>query len=912
MHFLLTALERRTLLTKLVLCFSVLLGLAMVNGVLNLLAQKSLAAELEGLYNLELAGISNAKDAQMGYLAIGRELRHALLVGPGPDREAAIKAVHEADAQLHREILELKPRIFREENVQRLAIFEREYATYKKNVDKAIALIARGENAQATALVASAEFRTTGVSANRSLADVSLGKEQGAKQATERTLALMEQSVRLTYALLGGGVLLVSLFGWVITLSIRGPSERLRAAVERLAGGDLNVVVPHTDYHNETGGLACAVQVLQQGAQTWETQSWIKSSLAQVSGELQTVTSFADLSQRLFSTIAPLIHIGHGVFYVYEEERRRLRLLGAYAYRERKSLEQYFEVGQGLVGQCAMERRPIILTQPPANYVRIGSSLGDATPRAIAVLPIVRNDRLLGVLELATFESFGAKEQALLDGLLPVLAMNVDILERNAKTHKLLEETRAQATAMQEQAATLEEQAVELEAQQDALKDTEAWYRSIIESAPDGMLVSNARGTITLANPKLEAMFGYAVGELTGQPIETLVPDTLRGAHVSMREGYAAKGTSREMGALNRDLQGVRKDGSRFAVEVGLSKLPVVGGRGMNVCATVRDITDRKAAEHRIATLEERGRLILGSVNEGIVGLDAQGLITFVNPAVTLLLGYSEADLLGRNMHALMHHSYPDGRDFPRSECSMYLTATDGQPRTVDSEALWHQNGTAIPVEYSTTPVFKDGALTGTVIAFRDISERKSAQERIRHANMMSDSALDLTRAGYWLIDYRDPEYYTSSERAAAIFGEHPTEGWRYHLTDEWYSRIAAADPSVAEATGAHYAAAVEGTVPRYDFTYCYKRPVDGQIAWIRAIGSVTRDKNGKALFMYGVAQDVTELRLSEANLKERMDELERFQALTIDREERMIALKVEINALLQRAGLPAKYKIVE
>ena len=90
---------------------------------------------------------------------------------------------------------------------------------------------------------------------------------------------------------------------------------------------------------------------------------------------------------------------------------------------------------------------------------------------------------------------------------------------------------------------------------------------------------------------------------------------------------------------------------------------------------------------------------------------------------------------------------------------------------------------------------------------------------------MMSDSALDLTKAGYWLIDYSDPDYYISSERAAAIFGERPRPGYRYHLTDEWYSRIAAADPAVAEATGVHYAAAVAGKVPRYDATYCYRRP---------------------------------------------------------------------------------------
>jgi PAS domain S-box-containing protein len=332
----------------------------------------------------------------------------------------------------------------------------------------------------------------------------------------------------------------------------------------------------------------------------------------------------------------------------------------------------------------------------------------------------------------------------------------------------------------------------------------------------------------------------------------------------------------------------------------------------MNVCATVRDITERKAAEARIAALEERGRLILGSVNEGIVGLDTQGLLTFINPAVTALLGYSEVELLGKNMHALMHHTYPDGRDFPRNECSMYLTSVDGQARTVDNEVLWHKSGAAIPVEYSTTPVFKDGALVGTVIAFRDITERKASEEKLRMANFLNDQALDLTRAGHWHIPLNTgDEFYNSSERAATIFGDPPRPDWRYHLMNEWFACVEAGDKDAAARTFENFNASLAGTVPRYDATYAYKRPIDGQVIWVHAMGHVVRDDSGTPTDMFGVTVDVTATKLAEAELEERMDELERFHSLTIDREERMIALKGEINALLQSAGLAPKYKIV-
>ena len=95
-------------------------------------------------------------------------------------------------------------------------------------------------------------------------------------------------------------------------------------------------------------------------------------------------------------------------------------------------------------------------------------------------------------------------------------------------------------------------------------------------------------------------------------------------------------------------------------------------------------------------------RQIDAVIGDGIVGLDTEGRISFINPAGPALLGYSEGDLLGQPLHPLVHHTWPDGRPFPRSECAMFMTSVDGRPRTVDTEVLWRKDGTAVPVEYST------------------------------------------------------------------------------------------------------------------------------------------------------------------------------------------------------------------
>ena len=277
-------------------------------------------------------------------------------------------------------------------------------------------------------------------------------------------------------------------------------------------------------------------------------------------------------------------------------------------------------------------------------------------------------------------------------------------------------------------------------------------------------------------------------------------------------------------------------------------------------------------AQAILAQTEERTRLILGSVNEGIMGLSADGHTTFVNPAAAAMLGYGEDELIGAPMHALIHYAHPDGSDYPKERCHMYLTSRDGVARKIDDEVLWRKDGTAIPVEYDTTPIHKDGILVGTVIVFRDITERKRAEETLRHANFLSDIALELTGSGYWHVDYDDPDYYYQSDRAATILGEPLKSDGRYHLQDEWFARLLEANPETANLTAERYQGAVEGRYDTYDSVYAYKRPIDGRIVWVHAAGKLVRDESGKIRAMYGAYQDITDQKAAEDAIREAKD----------------------------------------
>ena len=132
--------------------------------------------------------------------------------------------------------------------------------------------------------------------------------------------------------------------------------------------------------------------------------------------------------------------------------------------------------------------------------------------------------------------------------------------------------------------------------------------------------------------------------------------------------------------------------------------------------------------------IEKQNQLILSAAGEGIYGLDAEGKTTFVNPAAERILGWSTEDMVGHDAHLMFHHTHADGSHFPVQQCPIHASFSDGQVHHVDDEVFWHKNGEAIPVEYTSTPIFEMGRLVGAVVLFRDIRERKRAEQQLRDA----------------------------------------------------------------------------------------------------------------------------------------------------------------------------------
>jgi PAS domain S-box-containing protein len=174
--------------------------------------------------------------------------------------------------------------------------------------------------------------------------------------------------------------------------------------------------------------------------------------------------------------------------------------------------------------------------------------------------------------------------------------------------------------------------------------EKEAKLRTVIESVPNGIIMVDEMGKITLCNTEAERMFGYERDELLGMPVETLVPSQARSKHPSYRETFLHDPSKRQMGA-GRDLTGIRKDGAEIPVEIGLNHIKT--NEGSFVLASIVDITERKKQEEKFRTIVE-------SVPNGIIMVDKTGAITLSKSEEEKMFGYGRGELLGNIVDTLI------------------------------------------------------------------------------------------------------------------------------------------------------------------------------------------------------------------------------------------------------------------
>jgi len=251
-----------------------------------------------------------------------------------------------------------------------------------------------------------------------------------------------------------------------------------------------------------------------------------------------------------------------------------------------------------------------------------------------------------------------------------------------------------------------------------------------VQQSPSLIVITDLDANIEFANEAFYRTTGYSRDEVLGRNPRFLKSGKTPAATYVDLWTALSLGKSWSGEFVNR-----RKDGSEYIEFALISPVQQADQRITHYLAIKEDITERKRAESELRESHQKMYSLLNSLAEGAYGVDTEGNCTFVNRAFLRILGYETADeVIGKPIHELIHHSYPNGSHYPAAECRMYAAFRYQQEVHVADEVFWRKDGTALPVEYWSQPIVTDGVTTGAIGTFIDISERKQAEHQLRIA----------------------------------------------------------------------------------------------------------------------------------------------------------------------------------
>jgi PAS domain S-box-containing protein len=254
-----------------------------------------------------------------------------------------------------------------------------------------------------------------------------------------------------------------------------------------------------------------------------------------------------------------------------------------------------------------------------------------------------------------------------------------------------------------------------------------------------------------------------------------------------------------------------------------------------------------------------RAELILGAAGEGIVGLDAQGAVQFVNPAAARALGWEPGDLVGRSLHHTVHHARPDGSPHPRVECPIEATLRGEGVRTAADEVFWAKGDGAVPVEYVSTPILERGAPAGAVVTFTDISGRKEAERQLRESEERFRSLFEHAPIGI---------YRTAPDGRILLANPALIRMLGYESFADLVARDLEREGFAEGGARAEFKAIMEREGEVADLESRWVRR-DGSVISVREYASAVRGDNGAVLYYEGAVEDISQRKQLEEQLRQ-------------------------------------------
>ncbi|MBI9034581.1 MAG: PAS domain S-box protein [Bacteroidales bacterium] len=374
-----------------------------------------------------------------------------------------------------------------------------------------------------------------------------------------------------------------------------------------------------------------------------------------------------------------------------------------------------------------------------------------------------------------------------------------------------------------------------------------------------------------------------------------ILPETFSGAYEAWEAGLHPDDLERGREEIKMALRGEKEFDTEFRVlwpDKSVHHIKATGfvsrdksGNAIRMYGTNIDVTSQKLSEEEVKRLNIQNQLILDSIGEGIYGLDLEGNMTFANPATALMIGKSVEELIGMQGHDDHHHTRADGSPYPREECPIYSAFRTGVTSHVDNEVFWRKDGTSFPVEYTSTPIRNEsGNLIGSVVVFKDITQRKQVEKELKESENRLRTIIEVSPVPIVLTKINDGVVIMANERLGKLFKISVTEAIGQKSPD-YYHNIKDRDSLLK-------AVMVDGYVDNYEIVL---KKSDGELFWC-SVSLKLMSLDNEQVLIAGF-HDITERKNAEEEImkhRENLEEMvaERTRELTISEQKLQQSVK--------------------
>jgi signal transduction histidine kinase/CheY-like chemotaxis protein/HPt (histidine-containing phosphotransfer) domain-containing protein len=471
---------------KLLIAMAPLALMVVVAGVYSSFESKTIDTRYSELIDNQVEALRNVGEARAHTNRFGLFL-YDLLEEPDPDRRQIINGeLEKIRADYHRVMTAaLKESPERADKINAAsAVFDQ--AESDAHPVRAAALA--GNSAKALNLMrggVSEELHRARQATIEIMGDLQKYIDQRSDDLTTNT----RHAIFITWLVIGLGLLAswTSAF-YIVETKVVNELLSLQGSIQNLADGNLDQTIPFLDRKNEIGEIGRALGTLQFGARERETQGWVKAEVGATLEALQSAQDYPEFGKALLSRLSQSIPMIYGAFYAADENGKRFVRAYAFANTDAGSPKE-FALGEGLAGQAAVERR--MLEVRAGVQVRISAGMGTLTVEKILFIPVVNKDETTGVIELATNAALSERQRALLDSVLPSVALSAEILSGNLATKKLLDQTQAQAKSLASSERQLNARKEELESINQALEASGEELRRAKEVAEEATKIKS-------------------------------------------------------------------------------------------------------------------------------------------------------------------------------------------------------------------------------------------------------------------------------------------------------------------------------------------------------------------------------------------------------------------------------------